>query len=67
MSLRPLSMQCASALLATAFLTICLPAAGGLQGDRLPYVPRLSGSLTADYLVPIGGDRPSPELVQPGA
>src|SRR6478735_7324829 len=31
MSLRPLSMQCASALLATAFLTISLPAAAGLQ------------------------------------
>jgi iron complex outermembrane receptor protein len=29
------------------------PAAGGVDGDRLPYVPRWSGSLTADYSVPI--------------
>ncbi len=32
------------------------PAAGGLDGDRLPYVPRWSGSLVADYSVPMGGD-----------
>jgi outer membrane receptor protein involved in Fe transport len=30
------------------------PAAGGLDGDRLPYVPRWSGSLLADYSVPLG-------------
>lgn len=32
------------------------PAAGGLDGDRLPYVPRWSGSFLADYSVPLGGD-----------
>lgn len=32
-----------------AKLTAAAPAAGGLNGDRLPYVPRWSGSLTADY------------------
>ncbi|MHA6723892.1 TonB-dependent receptor [Sphingomonas sp. RS2018] len=32
------------------------PAAGGLSGDRLPYVPRWSGSLVADYAVPLSGD-----------
>ncbi len=31
------------------------PAAGGVDGDRLPYVPRWSGSLTADYSYPISG------------
>lgn len=32
------------------------PAAGGLNGDRLPYVPRLAGSLTADYDIPLSGE-----------
>jgi len=32
------------------------PAAGGLDGDRLPYVPRWSGSLLADYSIELGGD-----------
>lgn len=32
------------------------PAAGGLEGDRLPYVPRWAGSITADYKTPVSGD-----------
>ncbi len=39
-----------------AKLTTAAPAAGGVKNDRLPYVPRWSGSLTADYSAPIGGD-----------
>lgn len=39
----------ANAAYTDARLTEAAPAAGGLAGDRLPYVPRLSGSLTADY------------------
>ena len=39
-----------------ARLTANAPAAGGLDGDRLPYVPKLSGSLTADYSANMGGD-----------
>jgi len=31
------------------------PAAGGLDGDRLPYIPHWAGALTADYSVPLGG------------
>ena len=27
---------------------------GGLDGDKLPYVPELSGALTADYFFPLG-------------
>jgi len=38
-----------------AKLTSAAPAAGGLKGDRLPYVPRFTGSLTADYAAPLGG------------
>ncbi|MBO9712013.1 TonB-dependent receptor [Sphingomonas sp.] len=38
-----------------AKLTADAPAAGGKDGDRLPYVPRLSGSLTADYSAELGG------------
>ena len=38
-----------------AKLTTAAPAAGGLKGDRLPYVPRFTGSLTADYSALIGG------------
>jgi outer membrane receptor protein involved in Fe transport len=37
-----------------AKLSSAAPAAGGLKNDRLPYVPRWSGSLTADYATPIG-------------
>lgn len=29
------------------------PAAGGLDGDRLPYIPHWAGALTADYSVPV--------------
>ncbi|HEX7944069.1 MAG TPA: TonB-dependent receptor [Phenylobacterium sp.] len=36
-----------------AQLTSPAPAAGGLEGDRLPFVPRWSGSLTADYHWPV--------------
>ena len=32
-----------------AHLTTIAPAAGGVNGDRLPYVARYSGSLTAEY------------------
>ncbi len=39
-----------------AKLTSDAPAAGGIAGDRLPYVPRWAGSLTADYSHPIGGE-----------
>jgi iron complex outermembrane receptor protein len=28
----------------------------GLKGDRMPYVPDLTWSLTADYYLPLGGD-----------
>ncbi|MGJ3626748.1 TonB-dependent receptor domain-containing protein [Sphingomonas sp. MMS24-JH45] len=38
-----------------AKLTSAAPAAGGLDGDRLPYVPRWAGSVNADYSVPLGG------------
>jgi len=36
-----------------ANLTSAAPAVGGANGDRLPYVPRLSGAATADYDFPI--------------
>ncbi|MBB4153964.1 outer membrane receptor protein involved in Fe transport [Sphingomonas jinjuensis] len=39
-----------------AKLTSAAPAAGGLDGDRLPYVPRWAGSVNADYSAPLGGD-----------
>jgi len=39
-----------------AKLTSDAPAAGGLDGDRLPYVPKLQGSLTAEYKTPVFGD-----------
>jgi iron complex outermembrane receptor protein len=39
-----------------ARLTSDAPAGGGVDGDRLPYVPRWSGSVMADQLVPIGND-----------
>lgn len=38
-----------------ARLTTAAPAAGGVDGDRLPYVPKLTGALTADYAVPMTG------------
>lgn len=38
-----------------ARLTANAPAAGGLDGDRLPYVPLWSGSLSADYSADLGG------------
>ncbi|KQU46970.1 hypothetical protein ASG67_15035 [Sphingomonas sp. Leaf339] len=39
-----------------AKLVTAAPAAGGLNSDRLPYVPRLAGSLTADYGIPLSGE-----------
>jgi outer membrane receptor protein involved in Fe transport len=39
-----------------AKLTAAAPAAGGLNGDRLPYVPHWTGSLTADYAAQLGGN-----------
>jgi len=38
-----------------AKLTTAAPAAGGIDGDRLPYVPKFSGALTADYAIPMTG------------
>jgi outer membrane receptor protein involved in Fe transport len=37
-------------------LTEDAPAIGGLDGDRLAIVPRFSGSLTANYHFPVGGN-----------
>ena len=37
-----------------AKLTSDAPAAGGVDGDHLPYVPKWAGSLTADYSYPVG-------------
>jgi iron complex outermembrane receptor protein len=39
-----------------ARLTAPAPAAGGVSGDRLPLVPKYSGSLTADYRWSIASD-----------
>lgn len=39
----------ASAAYTDAVLTSPAPAAGGLDGDRLPFVPKVTSSLTADY------------------
>lgn len=39
----------ASAAYTDATLTSAAPAAGGLNGDRLPFVPKLTSSVTADY------------------
>jgi iron complex outermembrane recepter protein len=39
-----------------AYLTGPAPGVGGLAGDSLPYVPRWSGSLTADYSFPIAAN-----------
>ncbi|PXA86762.1 TonB-dependent receptor [Nostoc sp. 3335mG] len=36
-----------------AKLASAAPAAGGIKGDRLPYVPHWTGSLTADYVIPL--------------
>jgi len=36
-------------------LTEDAPAAGGLSGDRMPFVPKWNGSLSADYHWPVGG------------
>lgn len=38
-----------------AKLTANAPAAGGLTGDRLPYVPQWTGSLSVDYAAELGG------------
>ncbi len=38
-----------------AKLVSAAPAAGGVDGDRLPYVPQLAGSFTTDYDIPLGG------------
>lgn len=40
-----------------AELTEDAPAVGGLDGDRLAFVPKFSGSLVADYRFPIGSAR----------
>lgn len=37
-----------------AKLTEDVPGINGLDGDRLPYIPRFSWSLTSDYVFPIG-------------
>lgn len=39
-----------------AKLTADAPRAKGIKGDRLPYVPRWSGSFTADYSAALSGD-----------
>jgi len=39
----------ASAAYTDAVLTSDAPAAGGLDGDRLPFVPKVTASLSADY------------------
>ena len=39
-----------------AKLTSDAPRAKGLNGDRLPYVPRFSGAFTADYSTTLSGD-----------
>lgn len=39
-----------------AKLTTPAPAASGAAGDRLPYVPKWSGSLSADYEFSLGGE-----------
>lgn len=39
-----------------AKLTANAPAAGGLKGNRLPYVPQWTGSVSADYGFALGGD-----------
>lgn len=39
-----------------AELTEDAPAIGGLEGDRLAFIPRFSGSVTANYRFPIGGN-----------
>ena len=36
-----------------AKLASAAPAAGGIKGDRLPYVPHWAGSLSADYVIPL--------------
>ena len=45
----------ANAAYTNAKLTANAPAAGGLKGDRLPYVPRFAGSLSAEHSAPLGG------------
>ena len=37
-------------------LTQDAPGVGGLAGDRLPNIPKFSGSLTANYAFPLGAD-----------
>jgi iron complex outermembrane recepter protein len=37
-----------------AKLTEDAPAAGGLSGDRMPFVPRITASLAADHRFPVG-------------
>lgn len=39
-----------------AKLTEDVPSVGGMAGDRLPYVPKWSGSLRADYAWPLMGE-----------
>jgi outer membrane receptor protein involved in Fe transport len=39
-----------------AYLTVDAPALGGLAGDPLPSIPKMSGSLTLDYEHSLGSD-----------
>jgi outer membrane receptor protein involved in Fe transport len=39
-----------------ATVTNDVPSLGGADGDRLPYVPELAFSVTADYYFPLGSD-----------
>jgi iron complex outermembrane receptor protein len=39
-----------------ATLTADAPSVGGLSGDRLPNIPKWSGSLRADYTQPVSGE-----------
>ncbi len=55
---RPIAglMLTGNAAYTDARLTTAAPAAGGRDGDRLPYVPRWSGAFNADYSLSLGGD-----------
>jgi outer membrane receptor protein involved in Fe transport len=56
-SIRPIDRLILQGTLAytDAKLTEDVPSVGGFNGDRLPYVPRWSGSLRADYSWPLTG------------
>jgi iron complex outermembrane receptor protein len=42
-----------------AKLTENAPAAGGLDGDRLPFVPKMTGSIGANYRFPVAAAGPA--------